>query len=151
MRMPRSFTLPVLIVAIVLAVMSAGPASADDGPPGTAGLAATSWRFVDAMDVAAPPDARVTLQFGADGAVSGSAGCNRYFGHYTAGVADEISFSQLGVTQMWCGPDLMALESAVLDAINSTGRVVANADRLELLAADGAVLAHLVPLVTEDL
>jgi hypothetical protein len=39
--------------------------------------------------------ATITLQFSADGHVSGSSGCNTYSGSYTAGAGGQLTFSPL--------------------------------------------------------
>jgi heat shock protein HslJ len=47
-----------------------------------------------------PAGALVTISF-ADGGLSGSAGCNSYFGGYQVS-GDEIKVSELANTEMWC-------------------------------------------------
>lgn len=70
---------------------------------------------IDGLAPGAPDDARVDLIF-EDDAVSGTSGCNRYFGSYEVN-GGSISFGTLGGTEMACDPALMQLESAYLAAL----------------------------------
>ncbi|WP_019926965.1 META domain-containing protein [Nocardia sp. BMG111209] len=71
--------------------------------------------------------ARPTLTIAADGAVSGSAGCNRVTG--TADLPEsggsDLTF-HLATTRMACADDVMALEGQVLQALD--GRTTATVD-----------------------
>lgn len=146
--------------ALVAALAFATPAAADSGSirsakgdggnasmsptvpldePMAPGLAGTSWRFVEILGVAPPATVEATLEFSAGGAAAGSSGCNRFFGRYSSAGTD-LSFSDLGSTKMMCTPEVMAVETAVQTALNRTSHV---AGGLDLLAADGTVLARL--------
>jgi heat shock protein HslJ len=63
--------------------------------------------------------------------VSGSAGCNRYFGGY-AYAENTISFAALGSTRMACDPPIMEQEAAYLRALGSaeTFEIVGNTLRI---------------------
>lgn len=64
------------------------------------------------------PESRlaITLNFEeAECRVSGSAGCNRYFGRYTFDSAQyRIEFGEMAVTRMMCPPEIMKWEDAFL-------------------------------------
>ena len=60
-------------------------------------------------------DTQITAEFNA-GQVSGSAGCNRYFGSYEINGGD-ITFSPLGSTRMACAAEVMQQEAAFLAAL----------------------------------
>lgn len=55
-----------------------------------------------------------------DHKVSGFAGCNTLTGTYVTENKDQIKFNQLGVTKMACSPEEMAMESKVLERLNTT-------------------------------
>ncbi|MDD1706253.1 MAG: META domain-containing protein [Methanoregulaceae archaeon] len=82
-------------------------------------LTGTMWylnSFVDAKgNFWTPGKANpISLQFTADGNVSGNAGCNSYSGAYTV-TGNSISISGFAVTLMYCGePGVMDLESTYL-------------------------------------
>ena len=66
---------------------------------------------------------RVTLRFGEDGRVTGTAGCNSYFGAYEIGDGGTLTIGEVGSTRMACvSPEVMDLESQYL---RDLGEVVA--------------------------
>lgn len=85
----------------------------------------------------------VTLTMGDDGAASGSGGCNRYHGIYTAD-GDALSFGPLASTKMACAEDVMAQEAAFFDAMARVASTTIEGERLTLLDASGAPLLGLV-------
>ena len=106
-----------------------------------AGLTWTLDAFGDgtaAVDGDAP-----TVQFDADGSISGSAGCNRYFGTYQHDGA-ELSISPLGTTKRLCAPPANAQERRFLDALQSVTMWEQTADVLTLSDASGAVTLRFV-------
>jgi heat shock protein HslJ len=110
-------------------------------------LAGTRWKAVNVNNgrgavTSLVNGSEITLAFGTDGRVSGSAGCNRYTGSYTQ-AGGKLAFGPPAATRMACPqPDgVMEQEAAFLKALATvaTGRV--EADRLELRSADGALMA----------
>jgi putative lipoprotein len=82
---------------------------------------------------------RVTAVFGADSRVSGSGGCNQYFGR-AAVSGDQLTVGLLGTTMMYCGAEgVMAQEAAYHSALEKAKvhRVVDG--RLQLGPAAGVV------------
>ena len=88
-------------------------------------------------------DATATARF-ADGRVSGSDGCNRYSMPFTTnGTAIQIG-PQGPSTLMACAEESMAQAEAFLAALISARGFRYNAETLDLLDGDGAVMASLV-------
>ena len=88
-------------------------------PAGSAaGLEGTTWSLADAAALGAQPaaDAIPTIVFGADGTVSGTAGCNTFSGTYTADGA-TLTFGPLASTKMACPEPAMTVEGAYLGAL----------------------------------
>ncbi len=84
--------------------------------------AASTGSLVDKV----PDQSRVDLQF-QDGEIRGKAACNSYGGSYEADDG-SISFGEMMQTAMGCEEDVLALESAYLDALGaSTGYQVSDA------------------------
>jgi heat shock protein HslJ len=82
----------------------------------------------------------VTLAFDAEGKATGSAGCNSYFGGYTA--ADgEFEIGPLGSTMMNCEEPIMQQEFAFLRVLEAATTYAVDGDRLEIAAPDGQVLS----------
>lgn len=99
----------------------------------------TTWelvRYGDMNNSTAPVgDTPITAQFGKDGTVTGSTGCNSYGGNYVIGTlpeANKVSFTDVYQTEMACmGDGVMAQESAYLNALaTATGIISQNAERL---------------------
>ncbi len=66
--------------------------------------------------------------------MTGSTGCNSFFGTYTLSPTGALTLSQVGSTRMACaGPD-MAQESRVLDALSRADRAAVQGGRLMLMA-----------------
>lgn len=84
--------------------------------PASPSIFDTTW-VVDAIEGAAVEgDARPTFAVSADGMVSGSGPCNRYFG--TAEVRDgTIEIAEIGATFMACATHLMEQEKTFLDTL----------------------------------
>jgi heat shock protein HslJ len=82
----------------------------------------------------------VTLEFGAEGRASGTAGCNRYTAGYTADKT-ALTFTPAAATRMMCAaPGVMEQEQAFLQALTRVATMHMEGDRLELRAADGALM-----------
>lgn len=80
-------------------------------------------------------EVKPTLTIAQDGAVSGSAGCNRLIG--TAAIAgSEITF-QVGTTKMLCSPEVMEVEQSVLRALDGKVTATVDADVLTLRNPNG--------------
>ncbi|WP_067835115.1 META domain-containing protein [Nocardia lijiangensis] len=84
-------------------------------------------------------DAKPTLVIAEDGAVSGSAGCNRLTGTATVepGQDGEKVTFRLGTTKMMCPPEVMEVETAVLRALDGTTTATIDADVLTLRNDNG--------------
>ena len=71
--------------------------------------------------------------------VSGSAGCNQYFGSYTRD-GDNITFGALGSTKMACEQGLMQQESDFLTALAKVKGIAISGDGLTLTHPNGSLL-----------
>jgi heat shock protein HslJ len=83
----------------------------------------------------------ISAQFGPDGKVSGSAGCNRYNGTYTTS-GNSITFSSpMATTMMMCDAPVMEQESAYLKALGEAKTYAVKDDQLTLAGANNNSLA----------
>ncbi|WP_225727443.1 MULTISPECIES: META domain-containing protein [unclassified Nocardia] len=80
-------------------------------------------------------EVKPTLTIGQDGAVSGTAGCNRLIGHADISGSD-ITF-QVGTTKMMCSPEVMEVERDVLKALDGKTSATVDADELTLRNTNG--------------
>ena len=83
---------------------------------------------------------QVTMDFGNEGQITGTAGCNRYFASYkVSGTA--ITIGQAGSTEMYCGePGVMDQESAYLILLGQVKTYTIRDDRLSLADAKGTTI-----------
>lgn len=106
---------------------NAGDDEADESPAG-------SWRVEDIRG-GVIGNAEVTLQIAADGKVSGSGGCNRYFGKATI-QGDTIRLGGLGSTRMACEPALMKLEGTYHETLEAVRTFKLHPRRRKLVLLD---------------
>ena len=114
----------------------------------TQDLAGTSWQVISYNNgkeavVSVIIDTEITANFGEDGQLTGSGGCNSYFGPYET-QGDNISMGPFGATQMMCSePEgLMDQESQYLAALESADTYKVEGDRLSMRTADGAMAVN---------
>lgn len=114
------------------------------GAQGEDALAGSQWGLVSlTAETPAIPGSGVTLEFGDDGRVSGSAGCNRFGGGYTVD-GEAISFSQLFSTRMFCPQDgIMDQEIAFLNALEAASSFAIEGNQLIITYGDGQQLVFI--------
>ncbi len=112
-------------------------------------LAGTQWVLVALGDAPALGDSALTLNFSADGRVSGDSGCNRFMGSYEAD-GPRLTLSQLASTRRACLSDaLNQQEQAYLQALQSIARYHVEQSQLLLTTENGLVLTFTpaIPIV----
>jgi heat shock protein HslJ len=124
-----------VLLAIPLVLLLA--LEACGGSDDSASLEGTSWTLVSLNGADPVPGASVTIEF-AEGGVSGSGGCNRYRGEYTADEG-ELSFGPLASTRMACAEPVMAQETAFLQSLEAVTGYTIDGDALELVSGDGTL------------
>jgi heat shock protein HslJ len=125
-----------LVTLFVLAAAACGSNSVSSGSA-VVPLAGTTWRLVSIQGRPALPNAFVTAFFDEKG-LSGSAGCNRYFGGTTLD-RERLRVGVLASTKMYCSDSgVMDQEDSYLLRLNevSVYRVVGS--ELQLGPAVGA-------------
>jgi peptidoglycan/xylan/chitin deacetylase (PgdA/CDA1 family)/heat shock protein HslJ len=86
----------------------------------------------------------ITADFdGAEGQVSGSAGCNHYFASYKL-KDHQLSISAVGSTEMWCGEPagVMEQEQAYLAAIQAATSYQIHDGQLQVSLSDGREMRY---------
>lgn len=103
-------------------------------------LAGTNWVLTTLNGSPALADATATLQFGADGTVSGTDGCNRFSTTFTQDGASLV-INQAASTMMMCPePEgVMEQAAAYMAALAQTTNFSANESQLALLAGNQIV------------
>jgi heat shock protein HslJ/LysM repeat protein len=104
------------------------------------GLAGTSWVLESAGGQPALPDTPATANFGEDGRVNGSTGCNNYGMGYDVD-GNTITFSPGPMTLMACPDPVGQQENAYMAALGATATFQIEGDTLQLFDAGGNVVA----------
>ncbi len=106
-------------------------------------LAGTAW-ILSSLEGELPlDDTTVTLQFGQDGTVSGTDGCNRFSGSYTQDGTSLTIAQPLASTMMACPDPIMAQAAAYQAALGRVNGFAASSRQL-VLFADGEIVATFV-------
>lgn len=122
---------------------------ANAAPP----ITGVTWRAFGYRDgpvdekqaVVSPLDgSMITAEFGADGTMSGSAGCNTYTADYSV-EGNGFRITALVSTERACEAPLMAQEGAYLDALGSVERWKFSGPAFQLLNETGTVEATYAP------
>ena len=133
-----------LILAVVTSACAAVPPAAEAEAGDSPRLDGTAWVLADLPGHSRVPGSSITLRF-EDGRASGTDGCNRYGFAYTV-TGSKLDFAPSGIsTQMACPPELMQQASAFTTSLTRTRAFGMLSGRLQLLDADGAVMARFDP------
>jgi len=102
-----------------------------------------TWLVEDISGRGVIDNAQTTLRIDADGKVSGSTGCNRYFGKAAIRGA-ELRFGPLATTYRACPPALADQERKFLAALKEARMARFDAmGRLQIMSARGKALLRL--------
>ncbi len=108
--------------------------------PGTSDLTSPVWGLSAIIDKALIPGSAITIEFGVDGKVSGSAGCNQYSGEYTV-IGNALQITSLAAsTEKACSQDVMDQESAYLQALQDAKTYLVAGSQLILYGNGDMVL-----------
>jgi heat shock protein HslJ len=98
------------------------------------------WRLVSfgpgSSQTPAAPDVETSIDFGADGMLSGNVGCNSFGGEYSVD-GDTITFSPITSTLMFCEGPVGDQETVTLNVLFETATFTLEADTLTITSADG--------------
>ncbi len=98
-------------------------------------LQGTPWNVVEIAGRPVLADSRVTLAFGGDGRVGGSASCNSYGASYTLS-GEGMTFGQAVSTMKACDEPLMQQEAAFLGVLREVRRFDVEANGALVLSTD---------------
>jgi len=135
--LPALALAPAVTMTALLAACASVPPVAD-----APSLENTAWVLTALPGQSLVAGSPATLRFEA-GRVGGTDGCNRYSGPYSVEGAELKVTPQLASTMMACPPPVDAQAKAFIAALTGAGRYRIADGQLELLSADGKVLATL--------
>lgn len=143
----RPLRTPVLLLsgvaALLLSACAADSGTASSPSPTADPLTGSSWVLDSILigSVLEPSAADASLNFGAEGQLSGSTGCNRFTGSWE-GDAGALTLTLGGTTMMACvDPAAQAQEQAVLAELPRAKSASIGNERLTLKDEGGADLA----------
>lgn len=89
-------------------------------------------------------DTEITINFAADGSVSGNAGCNNFMGSYTTD-GNTIAIGPLATTRMMCEEEIMQQEMQFIAALESSATYSVRGTMFETRTADDAMAINAIP------
>ena len=123
------------ILAVLAAAVLAAPAPAQTTP-----LAGSEWRPSFMSRAELPAGVKIEVEFGPDGRITGSGGCNRFFGGYRVS-GNHIKIGPLASTRKGC-PGLIKLEATFFATLQAADSFEQTDTALILFDASGAKLAQ---------
>jgi heat shock protein HslJ len=112
------------------------------------GLAGTSWEVIGYNNgkqavVSVALGTTLTAKFGADGTLTGNAGCNDYTASYKTD-GKKISIGPAATTRKMCAepPNVMEQETQYLQALSTAATYRIDGSKMEFRTADGALAAN---------
>lgn len=119
----------IALVAVLLGVLNAAPATASSGAPSGGSIVGT-WRT-------STDGVRQVVTFAPDGSLSGNAGCNRIMSTYAVD-GSSLDIQPIGATLMFC-EGKMAAESTFIKALERSTAFSRDGRRLTLYSSSGKV------------
>lgn len=128
----------------VLELVRVGASPADNTAAAGATIIGATWQVDDINGGGVIDNSHVTMNFDATGKVTGSTGCNNYFGGYAI-EADTLTIDALGSTRRACAPALMDQEAKFLAILQDAASWSFDAvGRVTLKTEDGRTLQAIV-------
>src|SRR5262245_25683703 len=122
----------VLLALLILSACSGGNSASVAG----------TWKLVSYGDPANPtpaaPDVDTSIEF-KDGQVNGNVGCNGFGGKYEV-KDDEITFSEMMSTLMFCEGPVGDQETTTLNVLHETATFVLDGNTLTMTSKDGSAV-----------
>lgn len=130
------------LAGIALVLLQGREMARQNMPAGGAGMTGRDWRPALLGSDTLPADSGMFVRFAVDGSVNGHGGCNRFSGALQQ-TASGIAVGELGLSRLACAADVMRREAAFVRALQDATRFETGERRLQLLDANGQLLAEL--------
>ncbi len=122
-------------IAVSQAVMAQTNSTNHDHPVPLHPFANTEWLLEDLGGKGVIDNLQTTLRFNGTNQISGTGGCNRYFGRVQIN-GDRISVGPIGSTKRLCTPAVMNQENGFFRTLESADRITLDGPYL-LIHANG--------------
>ncbi len=131
------------LAGIALVMLQGREMARQHMPGGGVSITGMEWRPTVVGAQQMPGDSGMFVLFEVDGSIKGNGGCNNFFGALQK-EGDGIAVGELGMTRMACPADIMARETAFMNALQDMSHFEMGADNLQLLNDENRMLAELV-------
>ncbi|MGH8203713.1 MAG: META domain-containing protein [Steroidobacteraceae bacterium] len=121
------------VAAALLVIAPRAPSGAREAGPVT--LTGTAWILEDLAGAGVVDRVQATLEFPAEGRVSGNGSCNHFSGDVTLD-GERIAFGTIAATQRSCPEAVMNQESAYLKALGKAERFETDGENLYVYIAE---------------
>lgn len=139
-KLLSSFAAQLILVLLGLAIVSACSLDTNTKTHVAANLAGTHWNLktLDGTTVASG-ERPLSISFD-ENRINGYAGCNSFFGNYTASGDGVFSSGSVGTTKMACLGERDQMEQHYLEQLAQAKQYVISRDQLHLLDAQRKIL-----------
>ena len=117
------------LVFLVLLIFSCSKSEEETAAIGD--IRGVTWQLSDIGNKTLNNDIVTTLVFGDDNKISGSGGCNNYFGTYNL-YTNGIAIGNIGATKKLCSEDVMEQEMTYLEILGKAKSIEFNDYKLEI-------------------
>ncbi len=131
------------LAGIALVMLQGREMARQNMPGGGASMTGIEWRPTNLGNAEIAADSGMYVLFTVDGSIKGHGGCNDFFGTLQT-VDGDLSVDELGSTRKACTPEIMESETAFMQALQDTTQFAMREESLQLLGAEGVLLAELV-------
>lgn len=107
---------------------------------GDSDLTRPEWRAVRLFGISVPNDIDMSIEFGGEGRLRGSAGCNRYSGRFEQQAA-QFRIASMRATRRSCADRVMSLEESLFEVFRNARKVSVADQELKMFDVDGDWLA----------
>ena len=129
----------VVAAALLLSACQAGGESAQSTASVELPPVGSQWRLVSGLPDKLPAQVTISLQFGADGSISGNGGCNLYRSRMSI-EGGQLMLSPIVASKRGCQGAAGQLESQFFAAMAKVSGLSADAESLRLALEDGGQL-----------
>lgn len=145
----QKLTIFTAIISLVLALAACSPPNRAGAEGSAITLPGTAWAVKAIAGNSVQGNLTVTVNFGEDGRISGTSGCNRYFSDYKVD-SNTLTIGLIAGTKMMCGPDAMKIEHNFLSllhkaetfSVSNTGSLVITANNGDMIKAAKSETKH---------
>jgi heat shock protein HslJ len=132
------------LFAVLVAVLAAAAVFAACSNAPAADLPGSQWTVISINGTTTEAEGTPTIEFGSDGDVAGTTGCNRYGGKVAVD-GDKITFQNIMSTLIGCDDALGTQEQAFVKALDGATNWSIGSNGNLTITGDGNIVATPIP------